>query len=96
MDDNGEYTTFCIKPKRLRGAERLMYIESCLNAFLKKIRTKFNNLYAGIEGYSYGSIGRTFELGELGGIIKVLLKSNNINFESIPPVNPLAIFIISC
>ena len=79
----GQYHTLCIKPGKLRGVERLEFIKEMLE---NKILGLFGKITNGtIEGYSYGSVGRTFELGELGGMIKMLFKEYKISFEVIPP-----------
>ena len=41
--------------------------------------------FAALEGYSYDSVGRVFELGEIGGVIKVLLHESNIDYVVVPP-----------
>ena len=38
-----------------------------------------------IEGYSYGSVGRVFQIAENGGVCKYLLWKNNIEYDTIPP-----------
>ena len=81
MNKEGEFNTLCIKPK-MKGMERLMFIEKQIEQLLLKFKT---DLYVVMEGYSYGSIGRTFELGELGGMIKMLLNKHGIPYSIVPP-----------
>jgi hypothetical protein len=38
-----------------------------------------------IEGYSYDSVGRLFEIGEWGGLAKVALHERGIRFVTVPP-----------
>lgn len=88
MKDN-DYKTFIIKPYKLTGTQRLEYIKVELT---KLLNDQF--LYKGIdvkritgimEGYSYGSIGRTFELGELGGMIKLVFNAFGIPLDIVAP-----------
>ena len=38
-----------------------------------------------VEDYSYGSVGRIFNIAENGGVCKYLMWKNNIKYETIPP-----------
>lgn len=67
---------------KLRGAERLVHIK---NEILKTVDTCKPVLVA-MEGYSYGSAGKVFELGELGGVIKVALQERGIQVVVASPV----------
>jgi Holliday junction resolvasome RuvABC endonuclease subunit len=42
--------------------------------------------FAALEGYSYNSVGHVFELGEVGGVIKVLLIEHMLPYVVVPPV----------
>ena len=76
------WATFVIKTKKLRGIERLEFIKKEIERLLD-VNPFIEN--AAMEGYSYGSIGRTFELGELGGIVKFVFNSRKIPLEIVPP-----------
>ena len=79
--NTGYRKTGIIKPKKIRGVDRLNFIELQLREILI-----LNHITRGVmEGYSYGSIGRTFELGELGGIIKMIFNKRGIPLEIVPP-----------
>ncbi len=81
---NSRYFTYeciTIKPRKLRGMERLRFIKEQLQEILEHDKVEF----AVIEGYSYGSFGRTFELGELGSVVKLLLDELNIKYYIVPP-----------
>jgi len=68
---------------KTRGAERLANIRSQLKITLEQNNIKF----AVIESYAYGkSVGRFFEIGELGGVIKHLLFIRNIPYILISPM----------
>ena len=81
MNDFGDYQTFVIKPKKVKGVDRLIRIREILKKVIDETRPDIIVM----EGYSYGSVGRTFELGELGGVIKELVSSYHIPLEIIPP-----------
>ena len=79
---NREYQ---IKPKT-RGVERLIEIRSKLDSMIMIEATDLVVL----EGYSYCSVGLTYQIGELGGIIRVRLKELGIsetrgNLLIVPP-----------
>lgn len=66
----------------MRGAERLVYIK---NTILEVVDETMPVL-AAMEGYSYGSAGKVFELGELGGVIKVALQERGVPLVVASPV----------
>ena len=59
-------------PKTLRDGQRLAYLANRLTEVLDRYRIDM----AAMEGYSYGSSGKVFELGEIGGVVKCLLAQN--------------------
>lgn len=73
-----------IPSKELRGGIRLQHIK---NTVVDTIKALEDVVIAGcaMEGYSYGSIGKTFELGELGGALKVALVENCWGMITVPP-----------
>jgi len=88
MDTKTErFKTGVIKPKKLRDMDRLLFLEKEIEKILVRHINRFGkeNISGIMEGYSYGSVGRTFELGELGGIIKVMFKEYDIPLEIVPP-----------
>jgi len=81
---NGEITCKALTaPKGYRGAERLTYLygelQNCLDHFADPITR------IAIEGYSYMSVGRIAQLGELGGVFRMLIYKYDPNFLEIPP-----------
>ena len=67
--------------KSLSGTGRLIDLGDKLESVLK-----FNiPMYAVVEGYSFGSIGRTFSISEAGGIYRYLLGKYNIPTIEVPP-----------
>lgn len=74
-----------IVPGKLTGAPRLGCIRSALRDVLAA-NPEIN--YAAIEGYSYGSsVGRTFELGEVGSVVKLVLWDAGIPFIVVSPAS---------
>ena len=71
-----------IKPKKLRDEARLKFIYDQVEAYLREYEPDL----VVIEGYSFGSRGRAiFQLGELGGMLKMLLYNRQTPFRVIPP-----------
>lgn len=79
-----------IRPKKLMGVDRLIYIKKEVLRILKEESVSV----VGIEGFSFGSFGRsTFDLGGLGWIIRVMLNEEGFKFFEISP-SSLKSFII--
>ena len=68
-----------VAPKGRVDGERLVLVKRAVEALL------FGVTHAAIEGYSYGSTGKVFELGEIGGVLKVLLLEREIPYVVVPP-----------
>lgn len=68
---------------KLRGAERLRFIVSRIDEVLREYKPE----YAALEGYSYGSTGRVFELGEAGGVVKLTLFDHKTPYLVVPPAS---------
>lgn len=77
-----------IEPGKLRGAERLASIYGEIEDVLKNYGIR----RAALEGYSMESVNRSFDLGELGGIVRLCLIRNNVNFIVVPPLS-LKLFV---
>lgn len=69
-----------VNPEGRLDAQRLVFIKRAVASFAADVK------FAALEGYSYDSVGRVFELGEIGGVIKTLLVELNIGFVVVPPV----------
>jgi len=70
-----------VRTGALTGATRLVRIRDELEALL----TPHGIRMGSIEGYAYGAVGRSFELGEVGGIVRALLHDLAIPFLVIAP-----------
>lgn len=66
---------------KLRGAERLHHIY----CKIKKIISNYELKLVCIEGYSMGSKGKTYHIGELGGLIRWLLYRHGIKYVEPKP-----------
>lgn len=70
-----------ISPK-LRDMERLAFIRSTVG----KVLSNYNPMLTCIEGYSMGSrAGQLASIGELGGVIKLLLHRNGFRYTIVAP-----------
>jgi crossover junction endodeoxyribonuclease RuvC len=70
------------KTPKLFGAARLIHIRDEVKRFLSLGQADFVVL----EGYSFGSRGSSiFDLGEIGGAIRVLAHDLGLPFETVPP-----------
>lgn len=78
--DSGVIEANTIATDTLRGEARLSFIYDKL---MQQIIDHID--FACIEGYSYNSQGKQFELGEAGGIARLVLAQKKINFKVIPP-----------
>ena len=79
---NGKRGYFGLIPKKLFAVKRLAWIERQLELFIESTSI----CCVVIEGYSFGSVGRAiFNLGELGGVIRVLFYRHQIPIVIVPP-----------
>jgi len=69
-----------VNPGKRRGAERLAYVKSSLLALLNS-KVKF----VCFEGYAYHSTGRVFELGEIGGVLRLVVFEHGIPDTTVAP-----------
>lgn len=69
-----------VTPGSLIDGQRLVFIKRAVAGMLSGVTA------VAIEGYSYDSVGRVFELGEVGGVLKTLLVESNIPYLAVPPV----------
>lgn len=82
-----------IKPRKLRGSERLDHIHAYLHDILNERPIEHKVRWAVMEGYNYGaargrgSPGRLFDIGELGGMIKSMFYDDSIPLLIVPPAS---------
>jgi Holliday junction resolvasome RuvABC endonuclease subunit len=94
-DDQQQYDE--IKPKKLRGVERLDHIHAHLYDIVTERHPRDKIRWAVMEGYNYGaargrkgfnqSMGRLFDIGELGGMIKMFFHDDSIPLLIVPPAS---------
>ena len=71
-----------VPTKKMRGVERLKFIKDTLLGVLRDFSVK----QCAVEGYSFGSTGRAvFNIGELGGAIRLALHEEGIEVCDISP-----------
>lgn len=78
---NGELDTGRIRFPKLTGAERLWNFSRVFNLTFDNQR--FDGI--AIEGYSYGSRGTVYEIGELGGVLRLTLFNHGKDYLVVPP-----------
>ena len=79
---NGKRGYFSLIPKKIFAVKRLAWIEERLELFISSTSI----CCVVIEGYSFGSVGRAiFNLGELGGIVRLLFYRHRIPIVIVPP-----------
>jgi len=75
LDENGvvQEATSISFPK-LKGAERLNAIQQEIRSMLSGYSNQLHNIkMIAIEDYAMRAMGRTFHIGELGGVVRLLL-----------------------
>jgi Holliday junction resolvasome RuvABC endonuclease subunit len=75
----------------LRGVQRLAAIR---NALRDVLGAEPDIKYAALEGYSIESVNRPFDLGELGGVVRLALHDAGVPFLVVPPKS-LKLFVAS-
>lgn len=76
--------TKVIKPaNKLKGALRLKFIRDEVSAVIKEHSPDV----VAMEGYSFNSTGKLFDIGEAGGVVKLLLLESNLPVIIVPPKN---------
>lgn len=74
--------TELVRPGKLRGTERLVYIEEVIEA---KLNEWLPIDLICLEGYSYASAYQSHQIGELGGIIRKMLYENKFLCVEVAP-----------
>ena len=75
-------------PKNMRGASRLSWYNNYFTCLFRSALKTDKKVYVCLEGYAMGvsaSKSRSFDIGELGGIVKMVLFNNNIPYVIVPP-----------
>lgn len=78
-----------IDTARLFGMQRIEYIRNNIKLILEQYQPDL----VVVEGYAYGARGRAvFDLGEIGGVIRHLLYTNQYSYKDVQP-NSLKKFV---
>jgi crossover junction endodeoxyribonuclease RuvC len=84
IDDSGRTRTYrleTVRTDKLRGPGRLLTIRRALEEFLIE-----RPALVAVESYAYGAVGRVFQLGELGGVLRVAIFEAGIPYVEVAPV----------
>ncbi len=83
---NDKVLAFCIGGKERRGIDRIKYIRDSVAQALDM----YEPTLVAYEGYALGFRGKSniiFDLGELGGVLKLLILERGIDILLIPPTS---------
>lgn len=72
-----------VLPAGLRDMARLAMIKEATSAFIGEADVA----YAAVEGYAFGAVNQAFSLGEVGGVLRLLVHERGIPRVDVPPVN---------
>lgn len=84
--------TGTVTPGKLLGAPRLAFIRDRLVSVITTYRGYNGDkdadvAFAALEGYSMGSTGKWFDLGEVGGIVRLVLHDLKVPFAVVAPTS---------
>lgn len=87
----GKYHTGRITPKKLKAAERLDFIQQSFYELIDKVYVSTGRMDLIVyEGYAMGmpnGQGRLFDIGELGGVLKLVAWDMGVDVLLVPPTN---------
>jgi len=84
--NNGSVLAYCVSGKELRGLARIRYIREAVDEALDRYTPDL----VVFEGYALGFRGKSniiFDLGELGGVLKLLILDRGIDILLVPPTS---------
>ena len=81
LDSTGKVVSRNVIKVKSKGAERLNDIQKLIRSIISPYDIKL----VCIEGYAMGAMGKTYNIGELGGVIRLLLFRQEIVYSEIPP-----------
>jgi Holliday junction resolvasome RuvABC endonuclease subunit len=87
LDENGVVQEAAsISFPKLKGAERLNAIQNEIRSMLSGYSNQVHHIkMIVIEGYAMHGIGKTFHIGELGGVVRLLLWRMKHPYIEVPP-----------
>jgi Holliday junction resolvasome RuvABC endonuclease subunit len=89
VSDDGIVILRTLNPQGLRGMARLAFIKAETIAFLPQASLLGKGPIAGaaVEGYAYNAVNQAFSLGEVGGILRLVLYEHGIRHVDVPPAS---------
>lgn len=85
-DSAGRLKAYALGDKDLRGMARLVFLRNAISRHLDRLRPSL----VVYEGYALGFRGKSntiFDLGELGGVLKLLILEKGLDILLVPPNN---------
>ena len=76
-----------VLPAGLRDMARLAMIKAAVSAFIGDVHPSASVALAAVEGYAFGAVNQAFSLGEVGGVLRLLVHELGIPRVDVPPVN---------
>lgn len=73
-----------VRPGGLRGMARLALIKAAACELLRPMNQVRG---AAIEGYAFGAVNQAFSLGEIGGILRLLMHEHEVPYVDVPPIS---------
>jgi len=71
-----------VRPKKMKGLDRIAFIRDQVHGLIEEVQPEL----VAYEGYAMGRFaGRAFDLGELGGVLKLMLFERKIRLLLVPP-----------
>lgn len=84
--EGGKIKAYCIGNPKLKGVERIAFLRNAVGAALDR----FSPSLVAFEGYALGFRGKSntiFDIGELGGTLKLLILERGIDILLVPPTS---------
>ena len=85
---DGQLDAYSLEPKKLRGSERLVWFR---DRFTETVRRADPEVVV-IEGYAFGAKMMREAMGELGGVLRVVLHDIGVPYVVMPPTS-LKLFV---
>lgn len=83
LDSTGKVHERHVISVKCFGAERLDKIQNIIRSIISKYKIEL----VCIEDYAFAAVGKTFHIGELGGVIRLLLFRLGVKFINIKPTS---------
>lgn len=88
LDSLGQVHSGTIRLDKVKGMERLDFIRQSLVEIIQSVKRNFGSVdLIGYEDYATSAKGKTFHIGELGGVLKYTAWEHGIDVLLVPPAN---------